>query len=799
VVKLPPAELMDVGPIASTTQADVLSYSQASHAPSGDDWSEDENTIYAQASAATVDSHDNFISKESINWPFRVLIQGISNCPTAIPCESVFVEVDLVLNGESLLQQPCATRAVPFSENPRFPQFWIDTRIEIAALPPTSRITFTLIGTRSNQAPARSILAGVSITLVDYRRHVVTGDMILNMFPHESLQEAIDPVKFSHESKPEVLNVRCCVPGGNSICNAGTLHLVFDSYSVPVVAEMVTLNDLKASVVNPALPISPTPATIKSLQIISRRDAIDPLTTTDKDIIWANRQYCMQFPQLLPKFLQSVSWLKKTDVKVAHQCLVAWAPLNPVEAMELLDIRYCDPVVREYAVRIIDQLSDKSLQEFILQLVQVLKYEAYHDSPLARLLLRRALRSPLMIGHHFFWMLKSEIHCSTVMERFGTLLCLYIHNCGPHGDSLRKQSFVNDKIKVIADKIKTISSKEGRTKASKQELEQLHDDLPAKFCLCLTPRIECKGIKFKKCKVMDSKKLPLWVVFENADPFGKDFYTIFKSGDDLRQDQITLQLLRIMDTIWRGTDPTLRLLQGDGEESPLDLKLKPYKCCATGKDLGMIEVVVDSDTTANIMTAYGGRLTGAFSNTPFHNYLRENSSQGYSQAVENFVRSCAGYCVATYVLGIGDRHAGNIMVSKSGHLFHIDFGHFLGNFKQKYGIKRERAPFVFTPAMAYIMTDSKISGTSYSDFVRLCCDAYNRLRRRAALFINLFILMVPAAMPELMDRTDITYLREMLSTELTVEQANAKFNAEIKNSLNTVTRQVDNFFHTLRH
>ena len=156
--------------------------------------------------------------------------------------------------------------------------------------------------------------------------------------------------------------------------------------------------------------------------------------------------------------------------------------------------------------------------------------------------------------------------------------------------------------------------------------------------------------------------------------------------------------------------------------------------------------------------------------------------------------SAAAYCVASYVLGLGDRHNDNLMITKAANFFHIDFGHILGNFKSKYGVKRERAPFVFTFAMKAVMDQKQ-----YEIFIDLCCDIYNVLRENASLLVSLCSLAIPCNLPELQKEEDVMWIYEKLLVGKTDEEAAEHFKRELEISLNTRGTRLNDAAHMLAH
>jgi len=114
--------------------------------------------------------------------------------------------------------------------------------------------------------------------------------------------------------------------------------------------------------------------------------------------------------------------------------------------------------------------------------------------------------------------------------------------------------------------------------------------------------------------------------------------------------------------------------------------------------------------------------------------------------METYVKSCAGYCVITYLLGVGDRHMDNLLLAPDGHFFHADFGYILG---------RDPKPLAPSMKLSHEMIDGM--GGMYSDknpesqflnFKQYCFTAFTTLRRSSSLILNLFALMQDANIPD---------------------------------------------------
>ena len=99
--------------------------------------------------------------------------------------------------------------------------------------------------------------------------------------------------------------------------------------------------------------------------------------------------------------------------------------------------------MRDFAVQCLDRLSTKEIIDCSIQLVQALKYERMHFSPLAVLLIKKAL-SDKKLSHSLVWLFKAELDETKNFRnvvRFKLILETFFALCDPSERNLYFRDF----------------------------------------------------------------------------------------------------------------------------------------------------------------------------------------------------------------------------------------------------------------------------------------------------------------------------------------------------------------------
>ena len=225
------------------------------------------------------------------------------------------------------------------------------------------------------------------------------------------------------------------------------------------------------------------------------------------------------------------------------------------------------------------------------------------------------------------------------------------------------------------------------------------------------------GTTFEE-KEKNLKKTSLFGKFKSH----KIFTCIFKTHEDLRQEQFATQLINEFNQIFKIED--------------VKCWLNTYEIISTGNDAGLVEMVNDSLSL--------DQLKQKLNNIPLRDFYLyywgkgRSTSPEYKKAMSNFVSSLAGYSLVCYFLQIKDRHNGNILIDNEGHIAHIDFGFLLSNAPGK-GLKFENAPFKLSRDMVQCLGGNQ--GVYFDEFRKLLKKGFLAVHKHRKKIIILVEMM----------------------------------------------------------
>jgi hypothetical protein len=203
-------------------------------------------------------------------------------------------------------------------------------------------------------------------------------------------------------------------------------------------------------------------------------------------------------------------------------------------------------------------------------------------------------------------------------------------------------------------------------------------------------------------------------------------------------------------------------------------------------DQGMLIIVPNSKTLQSISDE---------SKMTLQNYLIEHNPEETVETLrKRFVTSCTIASVLSHLCGLGDRHMENILLHRSGHLFHIDFGFILGD--EPLGKQRLSAVTMkLTPDIVDCIGGEH--SQSFQDFKMEVSNLYNICRYHTKAFYYIFspLVMTKSIQREFL----IVHILEKFVPGESTRQAKIRIEECI--ARNTRERQLDHLFdmaHTIK-
>ena len=546
------------------------------------------------------------------------------------------------------------------------------------------------------------------------------------------------------------------------------------------------------------------------------------LDNNDAALFW-NYRYDLKNnqPRALTKIMNSVKWGNlKSENEFIKNILKQWKKIEISDILFMLSRKFSvnnlypntDIIInnnfegmkelRKFAVKKLGEHSNEELNFILLQLVQAIRYEDISvkkiNSPLVSFLIKTCSKDT-MLASSFYWFIECEADndISSItnshknkninLNNLKEIIKIYDLIRQEFNKNLSEQSpeifeLINNEKKFknelvnISDSLTKVQKNENKKRELRNILANKNKTIQEEFYLPIDPHIKIKGTVTESCSVFKSAKCPVKYTFkvqEESQKYNpheeKELMSVmFKYGDDLRQDQLILQMINFMDSLLKKVH--------------LNYEFTTYKVLATSKSDGFVEFVPNSRTIFDILKKYNNVILS------YYKEISKNDEAVKSKYINSYINSCAGYSVVTYILGIGDRHLENLMIDNRGRLFHIDFGFILG---------RDPKPAPPPIKLCQEMVDAMGGKNSpnFEIFKQKCVNAYWVLRDNARVIVNMFYLMIDSGIPELNDIENLYKLHEKFVPGLSNDEASASFLTNLEESINALMPVLMEKFH----